>query len=255
MNVGQIFETHLGWAARGLGRQIAGLLEDIHAKGQNLGSGDARKVRETLKDIYGPAYAKDIDSRADDQVLELASNLTHGVPMGTPVFDGAKESDVSAMLAKAGLDESGQVDLFDGRTGDKFDRKVTVGYIYMLKLHHLVDDKIHARSIGPYSLVTQQPLGGKAQFGGQRFGEMEVWALQAYGAAYTLQEMLTVKSDDVIGRTKVYEAIVKGDDTFEAGIPESFNVLVKEMRSLGLNVELDSIIDADDDEDFAEAAE
>jgi DNA-directed RNA polymerase subunit beta len=161
--------------------------------------------------------------------------------MATPVFDGAREADVSAMLTKAGLDTSGQVELFDGRTGDQFDRKVTVGYIYMLKLHHLVDDKIHARSIGPYSLVTQQPLGGKAQFGGQRFGEMEVWALQAYGAAYTLQEMLTVKSDDVVGRTKVYEAIVKGDDTFEAGIPESFNVLVKEMRSLGLNVELNSI--------------
>ena len=158
--------------------------------------------------------------------------------MGTPVFDGAVEKDVFAMLELAGLDPSGQSDLYDGRTGDLFDRKVTVGIIYMLKLHHLVDDKIHARSIGPYSLVTQQPLGGKAQFGGQRFGEMEVWALQAYGAAYTLQEMLTVKSDDVVGRTKVYEAIVKGDDTFEAGIPESFNVLVKEMRSLGLNVDL-----------------
>ena len=167
--------------------------------------------------------------------------------MGTPVFDGAREADVSAMLEQAGLDTSGQVTLYDGRTGDAFDRKVTVGYIYMLKLHHLVDDKIHARSIGPYSLVTQQPLGGKAQFGGQRFGEMEVWALQAYGAAYTLQEMLTVKSDDVVGRTKVYEAIVKGDDTFEAGIPESFNVLVKEMRSLGLNVELNVGRSIDDD--------
>jgi DNA-directed RNA polymerase subunit beta len=174
--------------------------------------------------------------------------------MGTPVFDGAREPDVSAMLEKAGLDTSGQVTLCDGRTGDPFDRKVTVGYIYMLKLHHLVDDKIHARSIGPYSLVTQQPLGGKAQFGGQRFGEMEVWALQAYGAAYTLQEMLTVKSDDVIGRTKVYEAIVKGDDTFEAGIPESFNVLVKEMRSLGLSVELESI-ETEEDEPTALAAE
>jgi len=254
MNVGQIFETHLGWAARGLGKQVAALLEDIHHKGQGLESGDVKKVRATLKDIYGKNYDADIDGRNDEQVIELASNLTNGVPMGTPVFDGAKEADVSAMLEKAGLDSSGQVDLYDGRTGDKFDRKVTVGYIYMLKLHHLVDDKIHARSIGPYSLVTQQPLGGKAQFGGQRFGEMEVWALQAYGAAYTLQEMLTVKSDDVIGRTKVYEAIVKGDDTFEAGIPESFNVLVKEMRSLGLNVELDSITDPDG-EDFAEAAE
>jgi DNA-directed RNA polymerase subunit beta len=187
--------------------------------------------------------------------MDLASNLTAGVPMGTPVFDGAREPDVSVMLEKAGLDTSGQVTLFDGRTGNPFDRRVTVGYIYMLKLHHLVDDKIHARSIGPYSLVTQQPLGGKAQFGGQRFGEMEVWALQAYGAAYTLQEMLTVKSDDVIGRTKVYEAIVKGDDTFEAGIPESFNVLVKEMRSLGLNVELDSIEDPDAEQPTALAAE
>ena len=175
--------------------------------------------------------------------------------MGTPVFDGAKEQDVTDMLIKAGYDSSGQVVLYDGRTGDAFDRKVTVGYIYMLKLHHLVDDKIHARSIGPYSLVTQQPLGGKAQFGGQRFGEMEVWALQAYGAAYTLQEMLTVKSDDVVGRTKVYEAIVKGDDTFEAGIPESFNVLVKEMRSLGLNVELSSLGEGEDEDGLQIAAE
>jgi len=175
--------------------------------------------------------------------------------MATPVFDGAREADVSAMLELAGLHSSGQSDLYDGRTGDRFDRKVTVGIIYMLKLHHLVDDKIHARSIGPYSLVTQQPLGGKAQFGGQRFGEMEVWALQAYGAAYTLQEMLTVKSDDVVGRTKVYEAIVKGDDTFEAGIPESFNVLVKEMRSLGLNVELAAMDEVEDDGGFAQAAE
>jgi DNA-directed RNA polymerase subunit beta len=161
-----------------------------------------------------------------------------GVPVATPVFDGAHEGDVTALLVAAGLDSSGQVTLYDGRTGEEFERKVTVGYIYMLKLHHLVDDKIHARSIGPYTLVTQQPLTGNAQFGGQRFGEMEVWALEAYGAAYTLQEMLTVKSDDVAGRTKVYEAIVRGDDTFEAGIPESFNVLVKEMRALGLNVEL-----------------
>jgi DNA-directed RNA polymerase subunit beta len=175
--------------------------------------------------------------------------------MGTPVFDGARESDVTIQLEKAGLDSSGQSVLYDGRTGEAFDRKVTVGIIYMLKLHHLVDDKIHARSIGPYSLVTQQPLGGKAQFGGQRFGEMEVWALQAYGAAYTLQEILTVKSDDVIGRTKVYEAIVKGDDTFEAGIPESFNVLVKEMRSLGLNVELKNLADDEDDDGLAIAAE
>ncbi|MGE0179657.1 MAG: DNA-directed RNA polymerase subunit beta [Sphingomonas sp.] len=244
MNVGQIFETHLGWAARGLGRQVAELLEGIQEKN----AADAKPLRTKLKDIYGQPYHKELDARDDGEVIELAQNLTNGVPMGTPVFDGAKESDVADMLEKAGLDVSGQVDLYDGRTGDKFDRKVTVGFIYMLKLHHLVDDKIHARSIGPYSLVTQQPLGGKAQFGGQRFGEMEVWALQAYGAAYTLQEMLTVKSDDVIGRTKVYEAIVKGDDTFEAGIPESFNVLVKEMRSLGLNVELNSIIDENDED-------
>jgi len=194
-----------------------------------------------------------MDSRDTASVVELTGNLVVGVPMGTPVFDGARESDVTAMLELAGLDPSGQSTLFDGRSGDAVDRKVTVSIIYMLKVHHLVDDKIHARSIGPYSLVTQQPLGGKAQFGGQRFGEMEVWALQAYGAAYTLQEMLTVKSDDVVGRTKVYEAIVKGDDSFEAGIPESFNVLVKEMRSLGLNVELSSL--GEDDDDLAEAAE
>jgi DNA-directed RNA polymerase subunit beta len=246
MNVGQIFETHLGWAARGLGKQIQEMLEGIHERGKAIAGKDVGEVRTKLKDIYGEQYHGDIDARDDDGVMELASNLTGGIPMGTPVFDGAREADVSDMLDKAGLDRSGQVTLFDGRTGDAFDRKVTVGYIYMLKLHHLVDDKIHARSIGPYSLVTQQPLGGKAQFGGQRFGEMEVWALQAYGAAYTLQEMLTVKSDDVIGRTKVYEAIVKGDDTFEAGIPESFNVLVKEMRSLGLNVELNSMDDGEE---------
>jgi DNA-directed RNA polymerase subunit beta len=253
MNVGQIFETHLGWASRGLGRQIQEMLDGMHERGKDLAGKDAKEIRTKLKDVYGDHYAKDIDSRDDEGVIELAANLTGGVPMGTPVFDGAREGDVTTMLEKAGLDSSGQVVLFDGRTGNPFDRKVTVGYIYMLKLHHLVDDKIHARSIGPYSLVTQQPLGGKAQFGGQRFGEMEVWALQAYGAAYTLQEMLTVKSDDVIGRTKVYEAIVKGDDTFEAGIPESFNVLVKEMRSLGLNVELDSV--ESDEEPPALAAE
>jgi len=239
MNVGQIFETHLGWAARGLGRQIALMLEDIRAT--NAGAvaaadGDLDKLRKLLEAVYGTQG--NVAGMTDEDLIAFGDSLTPGVPMGTPVFDGAKEADVSHMLALAGLDASGQVELFDGRTGEAFDRKVTVGYIYMLKLHHLVDDKIHARSIGPYSLVTQQPLGGKAQFGGQRFGEMEVWALQAYGAAYTLQEILTVKSDDVVGRTKVYEAIVKGDDSFEAGIPESFNVLVKEMRSLGLNVEL-----------------
>ena len=255
MNVGQIFETHLGWASRGIGRQIEEMLEGMHERGRDVAGKDVKAIRAKLKDVYGDGYAKDIDARDDDGVMELASNLTAGVPMGTPVFDGAREPDVSEMLKKAGLDTSGQVTLYDGRTGEPFDRKVTVGYIYMLKLHHLVDDKIHARSIGPYSLVTQQPLGGKAQFGGQRFGEMEVWALQAYGAAYTLQEMLTVKSDDVIGRTKVYEAIVKGDDTFEAGIPESFNVLVKEMRSLGLNVELDSVADEEGETPTALAAE
>ena len=239
MNVGQIFETHLGWAARGLGRQVTEALEAWREANPDAeASSPPTVVVDRLKEIYGKQYHAEIDSRSDEQIVEMATVLKGGVPMATPVFDGAREADVSAMLAQAGLDTSGQVELFDGRTGDPFDRKVTVGYIYMLKLHHLVDDKIHARSIGPYSLVTQQPLGGKAQFGGQRFGEMEVWALQAYGAAYTLQEMLTVKSDDVVGRTKVYEAIVKGDDTFEAGIPESFNVLVKEMRSLGLNVEL-----------------
>jgi DNA-directed RNA polymerase subunit beta len=256
MNVGQIFETHLGWAARGLGQQIGAALEQWREDNPNPEAAPPpTALIDRLKDIYGENYHADIDGRTTEDVLELAENLKSGVPMGTPVFDGAREADVTAMLEKAGYDTSGQVTLFDGRTGESFDRKVTVGYIYMLKLHHLVDDKIHARSIGPYSLVTQQPLGGKAQFGGQRFGEMEVWALQAYGAAYTLQEMLTVKSDDVIGRTKVYEAIVKGDDTFEAGIPESFNVLVKEMRSLGLNVELSSLTDGDDDDGFAQAAE
>lgn len=229
MNVGQILETHLGWACAGLGRQVAQAIEAYYSQ-QNL-----KPLRERLEAIYGKA---EIDQLKDAELPELGENLRKGVPMATPVFDGAHEADIETQLEKAGLDRSGQSTLFDGRTGEPFDRKVTVGYIYMLKLHHLVDDKIHARSIGPYSLVTQQPLGGKAQFGGQRFGEMEVWALEAYGAAYTLQEMLTVKSDDVAGRTKVYESIVRGEDTFESGIPESFNVLVKEMRSLGLNVEL-----------------
>ncbi|MBO9519621.1 MAG: DNA-directed RNA polymerase subunit beta [Porphyrobacter sp.] len=256
MNVGQIFETHLGFAARALGHQISAALEEWREANPNPeASAPPAAVVEKLKDIYGEQYHADIDSRTTAEIVELSGNLKTGVPMGTPVFDGAREPDVSDMLAKAGLDTSGQSTLYDGRTGEAFDRKVTVGIIYMLKLHHLVDDKIHARSIGPYSLVTQQPLGGKAQFGGQRFGEMEVWALQAYGAAYTLQEMLTVKSDDVVGRTKVYEAIVKGDDTFEAGIPESFNVLVKEMRSLGLNVELSSLTDGDDEDQWPEAAE
>jgi DNA-directed RNA polymerase subunit beta len=230
MNVGQILETHLGWACAGLGVKIGELLEAYRE------SADLKPLKKQIKEVYGDNAV--VDSLGDDEFVELAGNLTRGVPIATPVFDGAREDDINLMLDQAGLNRSGQVELFDGRTGEQFDRPVTVGYIYMLKLHHLVDDKIHARSIGPYSLVTQQPLGGKAQFGGQRFGEMEVWALEAYGAAYTLQEMLTVKSDDVAGRTKVYEAIVRGDDTFEAGIPESFNVLVKEMRSLGLNVDL-----------------
>ena len=230
MNVGQILETHLGWACAGLGRKIGEMLEVYR------GGGKIKPIRDELNRIYGKDEA--VSGLDEDETLELAGNLKSGVPIATPVFDGAREEDIAEMLEAAGLNRSGQVTLFDGRTGDPFDRKVTVGYIYILKLHHLVDDKIHARSIGPYSLVTQQPLGGKAQFGGQRFGEMEVWALEAYGAAFTLQEMLTVKSDDVAGRTKVYEAIVRGDDTFEAGIPESFNVLVKEMRSLGLNVDL-----------------
>ncbi|MBT9293272.1 DNA-directed RNA polymerase subunit beta [Prosthecodimorpha staleyi] len=233
MNVGQILETHLGWACAGMGKQIGKLL-DAYKKNGELGP-----LKSTIVDIYGANIKGEQPAEYDDaSVVRLAEQVKRGVSIATPVFDGAKEHDIETALGKAGLALSGQMTLYDGRTGDPFDRKVTVGYIYMLKLHHLVDDKIHARSIGPYSLVTQQPLGGKAQFGGQRFGEMEVWALEAYGAAYTLQEMLTVKSDDVAGRTKVYEAIVRGDDTFEAGIPESFNVLVKEMRSLGLNVEL-----------------
>jgi DNA-directed RNA polymerase subunit beta len=196
-------------------------------------------LRNQLRSVYGKeSYDQEFNDLSDERLVEFSQYLRSGVPLASPVFDGAREEEIVELLDRAGLNKSGQVTLHDGRTGEPFDRPVTVGYIYMMKLHHLVDDKIHARSIGPYSLVTQQPLGGKAQFGGQRFGEMEVWALEAYGAAYTLQEMLTVKSDDVAGRTKVYEAIVRGDDTFEAGIPESFNVLVKELKSLCLNVEL-----------------
>ncbi len=231
MNVGQILETHLGWACANLGRQIGELVEKYRELGREA---LVRKIGE----IYGPETEREVAAYDDEQLLELARRLAHGVPVASPVFDGAREEDIVRMLEMAGLDKTGQVTLIDGRTGEPFDRPVTVGYIYMLKLAHLVDDKIHARSVGPYSLVTQQPLGGKAQFGGQRFGEMECWALQAYGAAYTLQEMLTVKSDDVTGRTRVYEAIVRGEDTFEAGIPESFNVLVKELQALALNVEL-----------------
>jgi len=235
MNVGQILETHLGWACATLGKQVGELVDEYRRTGAQRDS-----LLEMLRDIYGDeVFNAEIAPMSTEQLLELSDNLKKGIPIATPVFDGARMSDIEGMLTKAGLNTSGQVFLTDGRTGETFERKVTVGYIYMLKLHHLVDDKIHARSIGPYSLVTQQPLGGKAQFGGQRFGEMEVWALEAYGAAYTLQEMLTVKSDDVSGRTKVYEAIVREQDNFEAGIPESFNVLVKELKSLGLNVDLD----------------
>ncbi len=233
MNVGQILETHLGWGAKGLGFKVAEMLD------QYKKNGDVQPLREQLGQIYtNPSQSRSVKGLSDVEIADLAGNLTDGVPTATPVFDGASEKDIVDWLQKADLPESGQVQLIDGLTGEPFDRPVTVGYIYILKLHHLVDDKIHARSIGPYSLVTQQPLGGKAQFGGQRFGEMEVWALEAYGAAHTLQEMLTVKSDDVAGRTKIYESIVKGDDTFEAGIPESFNVLIKELQSLALDVEL-----------------
>ncbi|WP_420857336.1 DNA-directed RNA polymerase subunit beta [Marivivens marinus] len=240
MNVGQILETHMGWAARGLGIQVDEALQEYRR------SGDLTPVREAMHFAYGDdVYDEGIAGMDEADLIDAASNVTRGVPIATPVFDGAKEADVNDALKRAGFDESGQSVLYDGRTGEQFARKVTVGVKYLLKLHHLVDDKIHARSTGPYSLVTQQPLGGKAQFGGQRFGEMEVWALEAYGAAYTLQEMLTVKSDDVAGRTKVYESIVKGEDNFEAGVPESFNVLVKEVRGLGLNMEL---LDAEEDE-------
>ena len=246
MNVGQILETHMGWAARGLGMQIE------EAIGEYKRTGDMTPVKDALKIAYGDeVYDDAFTGVEDDQMIEMAGTVTRGVPIATPVFDGAKESDVNDALVRAGFNESGQSDLFDGRTGEQFARPVTVGVKYLLKLHHLVDDKIHARSTGPYSLVTQQPLGGKAQFGGQRFGEMEVWALEAYGAAYTLQEMLTVKSDDVAGRTKVYESIVKGEDNFEAGVPESFNVLVKEVRGLGLNMEL---LDAEGDDEGGDIA-
>jgi DNA-directed RNA polymerase subunit beta len=231
MNVGQILETHLGWAAKGLGKRIGDLMQ-AQAK--------IADIRKALTLIYNSSgKAEEVADISDEEVIELARNLTSGVPFATPVFDGATEEEIKNMLELAGLPRSGQITLFDGRTGETFDRPVTVGYMHMLKLHHLVDDKMHARSTGPYSLVTQQPLGGKAQFGGQRFGEMEVWALEAYGAAYTLQEMLTVKSDDVGGRTKVYENIVKGEHKIDAGMPESFNVLVKEIRSLAIDIDLD----------------
>jgi DNA-directed RNA polymerase subunit beta len=231
MNIGQILETHLGWAAKGLGHKIGEMLRKQAA---------AAEIRKLMNKIYNSSGRKeDIDGLSEKEVVELAQNLQGGVPFATPVFDGAHESEIKTMLELAGLPSNGQVDLFDGRTGESFERQVTVGYMHVLKLHHLVDDKMHARSTGPYSLVTQQPLGGKAQFGGQRFGEMEVWALEAYGAAYVLQEMLTVKSDDVNGRTKVYENIVKGEHKIDAGMPESFNVLVKEIRSLAIDIDLE----------------
>jgi DNA-directed RNA polymerase subunit beta len=231
MNVGQILEVHLGWAAKGLGHKIDALLK-AQAK-----AGEVRKFLEKIYNTTG--RAENLDAFDDAEIVHLAENLKGGVPFATPVFDGATEEEIKGMLDMAGLPRSGQVTLHDGRTGEAFDRQVTVGFMHVLKLHHLVDDKMHARSTGPYSLVTQQPLGGKAQFGGQRFGEMEVWALEAYGAAYTLQEMLTVKSDDVNGRTKVYENIVKGEHKIEAGMPESFNVLVKEIRSLAIDVDME----------------
>jgi DNA-directed RNA polymerase subunit beta len=232
MNVGQVLETHLGWAAKGVGLKIGRMLQ---AQAAQL------ELRGFMKQVYNETggQKEDIDSLTDPEILELAKNLSHGVPMATPVFDGANEEEIKRMLKLADLPLNGQTHLYDGRTGERFERQVTVGYMYMLKLNHLVDDKMHARSTGPYSLVTQQPLGGKAQFGGQRFGEMEVWALEAYGAAYTLQEMLTVKSDDVNGRTKMYKNIVDGNHQMDAGMPESFNVLVKEIRSLGINMELE----------------
>ena len=232
MNIGQILETHLGWASASLGKQVNSMIVKMQEEGQT------KDLKNKLIDIYDDkSHQQIIEKMDDDQILELADNLKDGIPFATPVFDGAKEKDITSLLDKSGVSVTGQEVLYDGVTGQKFERPVTVGYMYMLKLHHLVDEKIHARSIGPYSLVTQQPLGGKAQFGGQRFGEMEVWALEAYGAAYTLQEILTIKSDDVAGRTKVYESIVKGDNNFESGTPESFNVMVKELRSLGLNLE------------------
>jgi len=235
MNVGQILETHLGWAATGLGEKI-GRMIDAKAKIDEL--------RKFLTEIYETGGkpdqgAGDIDQMTDEEIVEMCGNLRRGVPMATQVFDGASEEEIKAMLRLADLPESGQIELCDGRTGEQFERKVTVGYMHMLKLNHLVDDKMHARSTGPYSLVTQQPLGGKAMFGGQRFGEMEVWALEAYGAAYTLQEMLTVKSDDVVGRNRMYKNIVDDNHYMEAGMPESFNVLMKEIRSLGLHIELE----------------
>jgi DNA-directed RNA polymerase subunit beta len=234
MNVGQVLEVHMGMAAKGLGDKINNMIR------VNTKASEMRKFLQEIYDVGDTAFETKLKTLSDEEILELSENLKTGVPIATPVFDGASELELKKMLALADLPESGQTALFDGRTGEQFDRPVTVGYMYMLKLNHLVDDKMHARSTGSYSLVTQQPLGGKAQFGGQRFGEMEVWALEAYGASYTLQEMLTVKSDDVAGRTKMYKNIVDGDHRMEPGMPESFNVLVKEVRSLGINMELEN---------------
>jgi DNA-directed RNA polymerase subunit beta len=250
MNVGQILETHLGWAAHALGLRLAGNVKEIVARHEHGADGEkapskvadkssADEVRELFsKEFAGTATLRQLLELDDEMVLRVGAGMKRGIWFGTAVFDGAQESEIKALLASAGLPSSGKTPLFDGMTGDQFEQPVTVGYIYMLKLSHLVDDKIHARSIGPYSLITQQPLGGKAQFGGQRFGEMEVWALEAYGAAYILQELLTAKSDDVYGRTKIYEAIVKGEAAIEPGVPESFNVLIRELQSLCLDVEL-----------------
>ena len=230
MNIGQVLEVHLGWAARDLGKQIQAYIDENYAPS---------KIREKLKELFDKPYLHEqIDKLDDERVMDAARRCSRGVHMAAAVFDGPSEDEIKGMLEKAGLPKSGQTALFDGRTGEIFHSDVTVGVMYVMKLHHLVDDKIHARSIGPYSLVTQQPLGGKAQFGGQRLGEMEVWAMEAYGAAYALQEFLTVKSDDVIGRTRIYESIVKGDCELMPGLPESFNVLIKEMQSLGLDIEL-----------------
>jgi DNA-directed RNA polymerase subunit beta len=233
MNVGQVLETHLGAAAKGIGEKINLMIKE------NAKADDLKKYLDKLYNSDA-TIKENLDSLSNTEIMTLAGNLRDGMPVATPVFDGAKESQIKSLLTEAGLDESGQITLYDGRTGRKFERPVTVGYMYMIKLNHLVDDKMHARSTGSYSLVTQQPLGGKAQFGGQRFGEMEVWALEAYGAAYTLQEMLTVKSDDVAGRTKMYKNIVDGNYAMDANVPESFNVLSKEIKSLGINIELDS---------------
>tara|TARA_Y100000748_G_scaffold75628_1_gene62327 strand:- start:2721 stop:4364 length:1644 start_codon:yes stop_codon:yes gene_type:complete len=232
MNVGQVLETHLGWAAKELGIKIGEMIDN---------GSKSSEIKNFLSEIYEKNGSQDLSSLKEREIIELASNLRNGVPMATPVFDGAKESEVKSMLELAGLPSSGQTQLYDGRTGEQFDRETTVGYMYILKLNHLIEDKMHARSTGSYSLVTQQPLGGKAQFGGQRFGEMEVWALEAYGAAHTLQEMLTVKSDDVAGRTKVYKNLVDGNFEMETGVPESFNVLTKEIRSLGIDIDLEQI--------------